>query len=162
MGAGLGIGQGVMVALQVIAAGGRDGLELVVGQRVTEVAPGDSKRIEEPVVGIIHLIDAKRSPEAAFVEAGVVRHQRQALDYRINFLPHIRKNRGVVGVPGAEAMYTPAEPAVVLRFRMHQAVESVRHFPISNDHDTHAADAAGLLVGSFEVDGGEIIHNDQS
>ena len=78
----LGICQGVVVMFEIIAAGGSDGLELVVGQGTAEPAPGSGQRVVKHIVRIIHLIDPENSLQAALIETGVVRHQRQPLDPR--------------------------------------------------------------------------------
>ena len=75
-GAGFGIGEGVVVVLHAEAAGGGDGLELVVGQ-TGELAAGDTKGVEELIVGIVHPIDAEDGLEAALVEGSVVGHKGQ-------------------------------------------------------------------------------------
>ena len=79
MGAGFGVGQGVMVVAQVEAAVGGDGVQLVVGQMGQEPA-GSLQGVEKHVVGVGHLIGAEHCLEARLVEAAVVRHQRQPLD----------------------------------------------------------------------------------
>ena len=43
----------------------------------------------EIIVGVVHLIDPEHGLEAAFVETGVVRNQRESLDERLYLFPDI-------------------------------------------------------------------------
>ena len=56
MGAGLCIGQGMMVIGQVITAGCGNRLQLMVWQTAAEMITGGRKGIMELILGIIHLI----------------------------------------------------------------------------------------------------------
>ena len=51
----------MVMVRQVVAAGGGDGLELVVGKGVTEVPTGGGKGIKELIVRVVHLIDTKHA-----------------------------------------------------------------------------------------------------
>ena len=73
--AGLGIRKGVMVVHEVISAGCRDGLELMVGEPAAEVTSGSREGVVELIVGIVHLIDTEHGLETSFVETGVMSHQ---------------------------------------------------------------------------------------
>ena len=70
------VGQGVVMALEIIAAGCGDGLELMVGQMLAEMPARCGAGIVERVIRIVHLIDLMDGLEAAFVERTVVRHER--------------------------------------------------------------------------------------
>jgi len=96
-GAGFGIGEGMMVILHLEAAGGSYGLELMVFQ-VGLRAAGCGKRVEELVLGVIHLIGAEDGAKAAFVKGAVVGYQRQAFNKGLNLRPHIGEHWGIVGV----------------------------------------------------------------
>jgi len=61
----------MVVILHAEAAGGGHGLELMVFQ-VGLQAAGCCKRVEELVLGIIHLIGAEDGAKAAFVKGAVV------------------------------------------------------------------------------------------
>ena len=158
MGAGLGVGQGVVVLPEVEAAGGGDGLELMVRELAAEVAPGSRQRVTELIIGIIHLIDAMDRPQTALVEARIVRHQRQALKQRRDLLPDIRKHGRAIRIAGPQPMHALAEPLVILRLRMDERIERIHHFPAPHHDHAHAADAAGLLVRRLEVYGCEVRH----
>ena len=85
-------------------------------------------------------------------------HERQALNPGRNLLPNIRKNRCVVRVTRPQPVDLPAEPAVVLRLRMNQAVECVHNPSAPHDDNPYTADTAEILVGRLEIDRREIIH----
>ena len=74
-GTGLGIGQRVVMPLQIEAASRGDGLELVVFEGPAETVPRRSQRIVKEIIGIIHLIDPENGLETALVETGVVGDQ---------------------------------------------------------------------------------------
>lgn len=61
-----------MVVEEVVAAGGGDGLELVVGEGAAEVAAGGCEGVVEGVIGVVHLVAAEGCSEAGAVETGVV------------------------------------------------------------------------------------------
>ena len=63
------------------------------------------------------------------------------------------EQRRVLSVIWPQAVDLLAEPGIVVRIGMNQAIERVHHFPIAHDDDAHGADAAGAAVGGFEVDG---------
>ena len=97
--AGLGVGQGVVVTLEVVAAGGGDGLELVVGEAAAEMTAGSRQCIIELIIRIIHLIDPMDRLEAALIKPRIVRDQRQPLNPWRNLLPNIWKYRRRVRIP---------------------------------------------------------------
>ena len=103
-----------MVVHEVISAGCRDGLELMVGEPASEMLPGSRQGVVELVVGIIHLIDTEHGLEAALVETGVVRNQRESLDERPYLLPDIWEYRCIFSILRPKAVYPPAEPLVVV------------------------------------------------
>ena len=82
MGAGFGVGEGVVMMPQVVAASGGDGLELVVFQRPAEASPRCRQGIVEHVVGIVHLVDPEHGFQTRLVEACIVGHEWKALDQR--------------------------------------------------------------------------------
>ena len=69
---GLGIRKCMMMVHEVISAGCRDRLELMVWKASAEIPPRRCKGIVKFVVGIVHLIYLEDSLEAALVETGVV------------------------------------------------------------------------------------------
>ena len=72
--AGLGIGEGVVMVFEGVAAGGRHGMQLVVRQLLSEMPPRGATGAKELVIRIIHLIGLKHGPEAALIEGTVVSH----------------------------------------------------------------------------------------
>ena len=78
--ASFGICQGVMVVDQIGAAGCRFGMQLVVGQQLSEVFARGASGAVELIVGVIHLIAAHHGLQAAFIEWTIVCYERQTLD----------------------------------------------------------------------------------
>ena len=113
------------------------------------------------VAGIVQTVGSENGFEASFVEAGVVGYEGNVGGETVGFkggqnavfhlVPDVREEWGVFGVIGAQAVDLLAEPGIVVRIGMNQAVEGVHHFPITHDDDAHGADAAGAAVGSFEI-----------
>ena len=110
--------QRVVMIREIIPAGGGDGLELVVGEGAAEGAAGGGEGVVEAVVWVVHAIDFEDRFQAAFVEAGVVRHEGETVDERGDLGPYRREGRCIFRVLGAETMDTHAEPLVVLRLRV--------------------------------------------
>ena len=155
---GIRVGEGVVVVEEVEAAGGGDGFEPMVRKDAAEAAVRGRERVEEDIIGIVHPIGAEDRLQAAFVEPGVVRHERQTLDQRLNPLPYIREHRSILRVLGPEAVDSPAKPLIILRFRMDEAVECVHNLPVPDDDHPDAAHAGGLFVGCLEVYGRKVKH----
>ena len=145
------IGQGMVVIREVKSAGGSDGLELVVREFLPKMSSRCRQRVMEFIVRIVHLIDAEHLLETAFIKGTVVRDQGKPLDKWLNLLPNEGKDWSVLRVFRSQSAYLPAEPLVVLRLGMDEAVEGVHNLPSTYDHHAHAAYAAGLLVGRLEV-----------
>ena len=61
-----------MMILEVIAAGVCNGMELVIGQRMTELSAGCCEGIVKTIVWIVHLIDLEHCFQTSFIEAGIV------------------------------------------------------------------------------------------
>ena len=157
--AGLCISKGVMVVHEVISAGCCDGLELMVREPAAEVTSGSREGVVELIVGIVHLIYPEDSLEAPFIEAGIVRHEGEALDERFNLLPDIGEHRSVIRVLRTQTVDLLAEPLVVFRLGMYEAVERVHDFPAAHYHHANGADAGRLLVCRLEVYRCKISHN---
>ena len=75
-GTGFGIGQGVMMVLEIVTTGGSNRVKLVIGQRMAELSAGGCKGIVKTVVWIIHLIDLEHCFQTSFIEMGIVGHER--------------------------------------------------------------------------------------
>ena len=157
-GAGFGVGEGVVVVEEVVAAGGGDGGEPVVREPVAEEAPRGREGVAEHIVGIVHPVHAEDGLQAAFVKTAVVRHQRQPFDQGLDPGPYIREHGRVLRVFGAKPMDLPAEPHIVFGFGVDEAVERVHDLSAADDDHADAAHAGGAVVGGFEVDGGEVKH----
>ncbi len=63
--------------------------------------------------------------EAAFIEPGVMRHQRKPLNLRGNAGPYLRKNRRILRILRSQPMNSPAEPLVILRLGMDEGIERI-------------------------------------
>ena len=72
-------------------------------------------------------------------------------DAVFHLVPDIRKEWSILRIIGALAVDLLAEPGIVARIGMNQAIERVHHFPIAHDDDAHGADAARAAVGGFEI-----------
>ena len=72
--AGLGIGEGVVMVLEGVTTGGRHGMQLVVGQLLSEMAARGPAGAKELVIRIIHLIGLEHGLEATLIEGTIVGH----------------------------------------------------------------------------------------
>ena len=157
--ASLCIRKGVMVVHEVISAGCGDGLELMVRKLAAEMLPGSRQGVVELVVWVVHLIYLEDSLETSFIETGVVRNEGEALDERFNLLPDIGEHRSVIRVLRTQTVDLLAEPLVVFRLGMYEAVERVHDFPAANYHHPDGTYTGGLLVCRLEVYRCKISHN---
>ena len=157
--AGLCIRKGVMVVHEVISAGCGDGLELMVGEPAAEVTSGSRQGVVELIVGVVHLIYLEDSLETSFIETGVVRNEREALDERFNLLPDVWEYRCIFSVFRPKSVNPLAKPLVVLRLGVDETVEGVHNLPVTHDHHSDGAYAGGLLVRRLEIYCCKICHN---
>ena len=65
-----------MMILKVVTTGGCNSVELMIGQRMTELSAGCCEGIVKAVVRIVHLIDPEHSLQAPFIKTGIVGHER--------------------------------------------------------------------------------------
>lgn len=147
-----------MVAGEVKPARGGYGLQLMVRQQPAEVPPRRRQRIQEHIFGIIHLVHPENRPQAAFVEARIVRHQRQPGDGRRDAFPHVWEHRRGLSVLRTQAVHPPAEPRIVLRLRMYQAVEPIHHAPSPHNDHPDAAHARRPLIRRLEINCRKVPH----
>ena len=148
-----------MVVHEVISAGCCDGLELMVREPAAEVTSGSREGVVELVVGIVHLIYLEDSLETSFIETGVVRNEREALDERFYLFPDVWEYRCIFSILRSKTVYLPAEPLVVLRLGVDETVEGTHNLPVTHYHHSDGADAGGLLVRSLEIYCCKICHN---
>ena len=64
-----------MMILKVVTTGGCNSVELMIGQRMTELSAGCCEGIVKAVVRIVHLIDSEHSFQTTFIEAGIMSHE---------------------------------------------------------------------------------------
>lgn len=137
-GAGLGIGQRVMVVLKAIAASLGYSLELVVGQ-ITQFAAGGAERIIEPVIRVIHLIDAEHGFQAAFIKRAVVGHKRKSLYERLYLCPDLREHRRIISIGTAQTVDLLAPVVVVVGLRLDKRVERIRNLTVTHNDYAYRA-----------------------
>ena len=157
--AGLGIGEGVVMVFKGVAAGGRHGMQLVVGQLRSEMAARGPAGAKELVVRIIHLIGLEHGLEATLIERAVVGHQGQSGDAGCYLSPHVWKERCGVGIGVTEPMNLLAEPRVVVGSGPDERVEGVGDEAAAHHYHAHAAHTAALSVGGLKVDSCKVVHN---
>ena len=148
---GLCISQSVMMARQIVPAGCSHCLELMIRKAAAEMPAGSGQCIVENIVRIIHLIDPVYGFQAAFIEAGVVRHKWVIFQQRMDLLPDLREHRRVLRILRPKTVHLAAEPLIVFRLRMDEAVEGIHDDVIADDNHADAAHAARLLIRGLEV-----------
>ena len=79
----------MVMALQVVATEGRDGVQLMVRGIWESLTRGHAGAVEF-IVGIVHLITTEHSFQTAFIKNLVVCHKRQALYQWCYLRPHFR------------------------------------------------------------------------
>ena len=141
----------MMMARQVVPAGCRHCLELMIWKAAAEMTTGSGQCIVENVVWIIHLVHPVHGFEATFIEAGVVRHKWVIFQQRMDLLPDLREHRRVLRILRPKAVHLAAEPLVVFRLRMDETVERIDDDVIADDNHADAAHAARLLIRGLEV-----------
>jgi len=154
----LGIGEGVVMVLERVTAGGRHGVQLVIRQLLSEMAARGTAGAIELVIRIIHLVGLEHGLEASLIEGTVVGHQGQSGDTWGDLLPNVGKERGGVGVGVPEAVHLLTEPRVVVGSGPDERVEGVGDEAAAHHHHAHAAHAAALSVGGLEVNSCKVFH----
>lgn len=139
------------MAREVISARGGDGLQLMVRQQPAEMPPRRRQRVEEHIVRIIHLVHPENRLQASFVKTRVMRDQRQPGDGRRDAFPHVWEHRRGLSVLRTQAVHPPAEPRIVLRLRMDQAVQPLLHTPVPHNDYPDAAHARRPLIRRLEI-----------
>ena len=92
MGTGFCIRQSVMMARQVVPAGCRHCLELMIRKAVPEMPAGSSQCIVENIVRIVHLVHPVNGFQATFIKPGIVRHKWVFFQQRMDLLPDLREH----------------------------------------------------------------------
>ena len=88
-GAGFGIGEGVVVAVEVVAAGCSHYVELMVTQAAARRCEG----AVEFIVRIVHLISLEDGFQATFVEGTVMGYERKTFKAVGHLSPYVGKDR---------------------------------------------------------------------
>lgn len=162
MGAGLGIGQGVVMGLQVESAGRSDGMELMVGQPRPEMTARRAAGAIKPVARPWHVVEVERRPQTPLVERRIVRHQGQPPDAGRHFAPYLLELGRLVGIGAAQTVDRRSERAVVIRTRADEAVERIDLPAAAHDDHAYRTDARPVAVGRLEVDRCEVGHHSHS
>ena len=155
---GLGIGQGMVMMLQIEAAGRGDRMQLVVGQPLSEDAARGPAGAQKTVSGIGHAVEVENGPQAPLVEGRVVRDERKPLDARRHLPPDLLEIGRILRIGGRQSVNRRRETAVIVRARVDQAVEGIANLTAAHDDHTDRADARPAAVGRFEIDGCKIGH----
>ena len=153
----LSVGQCVMMMLKKIATCRRHCVQLMVLQ-FRKLAARSLQGTVKLIVGPIHPIDLHDSTQATLVKHLVVCHQGQSFNQRSHLGPHLGEHIGRVGIVGSQAMHTAAEPSVIIGFRLNETVETIRHRSITDDDNTHAADAGRAFVSRLKIYGCKVSH----
>ena len=146
------------MVLEGVTTSGRHGMQLVVGQLLSEMAARGPAGAKELVIRIIHLIGLEHGLEATLIEGTVVGHQGQSGDAGCYLSPHVWKEWGGVGVGVTEPMYLLTEPRVVVGSGPDERVEGVGDEAAAHHHHADAAHTAALSVGGLEIYGGKVGH----
>ena len=112
-----GIRKRMMMVLQIIAAGSRNGLKLMVGQHPAEMPPGSSQSVKENIVRIIHPINLMDSFQTSLIETRIMCHKRQSANQGTNLFPDQGKYSRRIRLLLRKAVYPVAEITVVFRLR---------------------------------------------
>lgn len=136
MGTGFSISQGMVMGLEVIAAGCSYGRKLVVREGPSEVSAGCTTCVIEDIVRIIHLIDTEHGLQASLIERTVVGNQRKALYKRLHLFPDMRKYRCIISIGMGKSVDPLAEPLEIVRLRMDKTIESICY--LSSPHHSYA------------------------
>ena len=115
----------------------------------------ECQRIEKHIIRVVHLIHPEHLFQAAFIETAVMRNERKPFNHRGDLLPHMWEYRGAFRIFLGESVNLLAEPLIVLRFGVNQAVVRIHYLAITDDDHSNAADAGTTLIGALEVYGGK-------
>lgn len=105
MGAGFGVGQGVVVQIEVEAAVGCDGGQPVVGEQAAQLAVRGLQGAVERVIGVIQVVGTVGGDEAAAIEWGVVCHEWKVAHQWLELLPHFVECGSVLRVFARQPVY---------------------------------------------------------
>ena len=148
---GLCISKSMMMARQVVPASRCHCLELMIWKAAAEMPAGSGQCIVENVVRVVHLVDPVNGFQAAFIKAGIVRHKWVIFQQRLDLFPDLWEHWRILSIFRSKTVHLAAEPLIVFRLRMDEAVEGIHDDVIADDNHADAAHAARLLVRSLEV-----------
>ena len=134
VGAGFGIGQGVVVPVEVEAAVGRDGGQSVVGEQAVQFALRGPHGAVERVVGVIQVVGPVGGDEAAAIEGGVVCHEWQVAHQWLELFPHFVESGSISGVVGGDVVYCNVVGEVVVGVGFDEAVPLIHYLPVPHEY----------------------------
>lgn len=136
-----GIGEGMVMVLEIVATTLGNDVEIVVA--TGPYATGLLQRAVELVVRVIHLIAAENGFQAIFVEGFVVGNERETFEAGRYPTPHFGKDVGITCVVFRQSMYLRAPEIVVFRLGFDEGIERIDHLTIAHNDDAHGADTGG-------------------
>lgn len=158
-GAGLRIGEGVVVILQIETALRRYGMQSVVGERLAEGTPRGAACTQKFVSGIRHGVYFECRPQTSFVERAVVGYESETVYSGRHSLPYFRKQRSVYGIVISQSVNACSECRIVVGTGAYEAVYAVGYFAAAHDDYSYAAYARAVGVGRLEIYSCEILHS---
>ena len=102
------------------------------------------------IVRVIHLVATHHGLQATFIERAIVRHQRQALNERLDLSPDVWKHGRVLGVLLGDAVDERVPIKIIIRLWLDEGIERVHKLALANNH--HAlADAEACAWIAREI-----------
>ena len=141
----------MMMARQVVPAGGGYCLQLMIRKAASEMPTGCGQCVVKNIVRIVHLINPVNGFEATFIKPGIMRHQRVILQQWMDLFPDLWEHWRILSIFRSKTVHLAAEPLIVFRLRMDEAVEGIHDDVIADDNHADAAHAARLLIRGLEV-----------
>lgn len=144
---------------QIITAGSRDSIELMIRQSTAEIAARGLASAVETIVGIGHLVACESRTKTPLVETAEMGHQRETLDSLNDIGPHLRKIVGIIRIGARQPVHGHIARRIIIRRGMDKAVILIGYFSVSDHHYTNAAYARWISVGRFEIYSCKIFHS---
>lgn len=110
------------------------------------------------IVRIRHIITPMSSAETPLIKFTVMRHQRQVAYHLHRLSPDLREVIGRIRILLGYAMNLDKFRIIIVRRRVHKAIEPVNDLTVSYHNNTHRTDTRRIIVGRFEVNSCEILH----
>ena len=157
-GAGLSIGQCMMMIGEVITTVFRYRMQLMVGQLWESLARSHTGAMEL-VIRIVHLIAAEHGFQATLIERFIMGHKRKPFDEWFYLFPHFREYWCIFCIFASKAMNLAAPVIIIIWFRLDQGIERIHNLAISHNHHTNRTNTSPLIVGCLEIYRSKVSHN---